>query len=70
MIPNQHAENIFDLPKDLAGKNYQVAPIIALGMKAIDSCDRISTRQPNESVGNQDAWHDHRHIFPRYIDDH
>lgn len=38
-------------------------------MKASYSCDGISTRQHNEPAGNQDVWHYHQHIFPRYIND-
>ena len=29
----------------------------------------ISTRQHNGSAGNQDVWHYHLHVFPRYPND-
>jgi len=35
----------------------------------VDGCDGVSTRQHNEPAGNQDTWHYHVHVFPRYIDD-
>jgi histidine triad (HIT) family protein len=38
-------------------------------MKAAYHCDGISTRQHNEPAGNQDVWHYHLHVFPRYTDD-
>lgn len=38
-------------------------------MKISYSCDGISTRQHNEPAGNQDVWHFHQHIFPRYDND-
>jgi len=32
-------------------------------------CDGVSTRQHNEPSGNQDVWHYHLHVFPRYKND-
>lgn len=29
----------------------------------------ISTRQHNGPAGNQDVWHYHLHVFPRYSND-
>jgi diadenosine tetraphosphate (Ap4A) HIT family hydrolase len=31
--------------------------------------DGTSTRQHNEPAGNQDVWHYHEHVFPRYDGD-
>jgi histidine triad (HIT) family protein len=69
VIPNQHFENIYDLSVELGGKIYRVAQQIALAMKTIYSCDGVSTRQHNEPDGNQDVWHYHLHVFPRYAGD-
>ena len=38
-------------------------------MKGVLSCDGVSTRQHNEPAGNQDVWHFHQHVFPRYKGD-
>ena len=38
-------------------------------MKAAYSCDGVSIRQHNEPAGNQDVWHYHLHVFPRYAGD-
>lgn len=70
VIPNQHFENIYDLPVELGGKIHLIAKKIALGMKTLYGCDGISTRQHNEPAGNQDVWHYHLHVFPRYTGDH
>ena len=43
--------------------------MMALTMKVVYSCDGISTRQHNEPAGNQDVWHYHLHVTPRYKDD-
>ena len=69
VIPNQHYENIYDLPREMSGEIHQFAQQIALAMKEIYGCDGVSTRQHNEPDGNQDVWHYHLHIFPRYAGD-
>ena len=69
IIPNQHYENIYDLPLNLATRIHDCARAIALAMKVAYSCDGVSTRQHNEPAGNQDVWHYHLHVFPRYEGD-
>ena len=69
IIPNQHFENIYDLPASLAGEIHRVARDIALALKATYACDGVSTRQHNELAGNQHVWHYHLHVFPRYGND-
>lgn len=69
IIPNQHHENIFDLPLSYAQEIHKVAKNLAFAMKTVYSCAGISTRQHNEPAGNQDVWHYHLHITPRYPDD-
>ena len=41
----------------------------ALAVKHAFGCSGISTRQHNEPDGNQDVWHYHVHVFPRYPND-
>ncbi len=69
IIPNQHYENIFDLPPELGFPIQRLAQALAVAMKREYGCDGISTRQHNEPAGNQDVWHYHLHVFPRYVDD-
>ena len=69
IIPNKHFENIYDLPTSYAVDIHWAAKQVALAMKAIYSCDGVSTRQHNEPAGNQDVWHYHLHITPRYQGD-
>jgi len=38
-------------------------------MKSSYKCDGISMRQHNEPAGNQDIWHYHLQVFPRYEGD-
>ena len=69
IIPNEHYENIYDLPLYLATKINECARAVALAMKATYVCDGISTRQHNEPDGGQDVWHYPLHVFPRYKGD-
>ncbi len=69
VIPNQHFENIYDLPTPATARIHETARRVALAMKAAYRCDGISTRQHNEPAGNQDVWHYHLHVFPRYAGD-
>lgn len=69
IVPNEHYENIFDLPIDYAEKIHVLAQRIAYAFKDTYGCDGVSTRQHNEPAGSQSVWHYHLNIFPRYQDD-
>jgi histidine triad (HIT) family protein len=69
VVPNLHVENMYDLPRELAGDIHEAARQVALALKAAYGCDGISTRQHNEPGGDQDVWHYHLHVFPRYAGD-
>ncbi len=69
IIPKIHSENLYDLPDDLLGAVYTTARKLAIALKATYHCAGISTRQHNEPAGNQDVWHFHVHLFPRYPND-
>lgn len=69
IAPNEHFENIYDLPLHYAGDIHRGAWLVAVALKAVYGCDGVSTRQHNEPAGNQDVWHYHLHVTPRYKDD-
>lgn len=69
VVPNRHYENIFDLPDPVALEVHRIARRVATAMKQAYGCEGISTRQHNEPAGNQDVWHYHLHVFPRYAGD-
>lgn len=66
VVPNSHFENIFDLPDGLAGPIHSLTRNVAIAMMETYGCAGISTRQHNGPAGNQDVWHYHVHVFPRY----
>jgi histidine triad (HIT) family protein len=69
VVPNEHYENIYELPDEIAARIQAVAKRVALAMKAAWNCDGVSTRQHNEPAGNKDTWHYHLHVTPRYTGD-
>lgn len=69
VVPNEHFENIYDLPVAYAGEIHTVAQKISLALKAVYGCEGVSTRQHNEPAGSQDVWHYHLHVTPRHLGD-
>nr|WP_241093002.1 HIT domain-containing protein [Xanthomonas bonasiae] len=69
VIPRGHYENVLDMPDDLGREVFRATRRLAHAMLAAFGCDGISTRQHNGPAGNQDVWHYHLHVFPRYTND-
>ena len=69
VVPVRHYENIFDLPVELGVPLQQAARAAALAMKSALGCHGVSTGQHNEPAGNQDVWHYHVHVVPRWDGD-
>lgn len=66
IIPNDHIENIYDLPNEISAKVHELERTVAIAFKKVYNCDGVSSRQHNEPCGDQDVWHYHLHVFPRY----
>ena len=69
IIPNEHFENIYDLPSNLSSKIHALSREIGLAMKSEYRCDGIMLRQHNEPAGDQNIWHYHLHVIPRFRND-
>lgn len=69
VIPKAHHENLYDLPDALGTPLFRAMRRAALALKAAEACEGVSTRQHNEPAGNQDVWHFHVHVFPRWTGD-
>src|SRR5438874_2895026 len=65
VIPNEHFENLYEIPEDVLGAVYATAKRIACAFKATHGCEGTSTRQHNEPGGGQDVFHFHVHVYPR-----
>ncbi len=70
IVPNVHVENLYDMPDDLLLAVHSYSKTVARALKEVYHCDGVSVRQHNEPAGDQDVWHYHLHVFPRYVDDH
>lgn len=69
VIPRSHYENVLDIPDKLGIDFFRATRRLAQVMRTVFGCAGISTRQHNGPAGNQDVWHYHLHVFPRYPDD-
>ena len=69
VIPKAHHENLYSLPDELGTPMFRAMRRAARSLKAAEGCDGVSTRQHNEPAGNQDLWHFHVHVFPRWEGD-
>ena len=69
VVPNEHYENVYDIPDEVLYQVQSAGKRIALAMKRAYNCDGTSFRQHNEPAGNQEVWHYHLHVFPRYVGD-
>ena len=69
VVPNGHHENIYDIPAAALAAVQVAGQRIALALKAVYGCGGTSFRQHNEPAGNQEVWHYHLHVFPRYLGD-
>jgi len=65
VIPNEHFENIYDMPEEYGHAVFDAAKKVAIAFKEVYESDGVSTMQHNEPAGNQDAFHYHFHVFPR-----
>lgn len=69
VIPNVHVENLYELPSDVGHALMDLTRDVAVAMRETYDCQGISTRQHNEPAGDQDVWHLHMHVLPRYDGD-
>ena len=66
VIPNAHSRDLYDIELEQLSAVYGTVKNIALALKNAYACNGVSTRQHNEDAGNQDVWHFHVHVFPRW----
>jgi histidine triad (HIT) family protein len=66
VIPKQHYEGIFDTPEELIAYTHKIAKRIAIAAKKATNADGISIIQQNGRAANQDIFHLHVHVIPRF----
>ena len=69
VIPHVHVENLFDLDDELAARIFKATVKIARSIRDVSGCPGLNLVQSNGTVGQQDVFHFHLHIVPRFEGD-
>ncbi|MBC8334034.1 MAG: HIT family protein [Anaerolineales bacterium] len=69
VIPHAHVESIYDLEDELAASIFQVTAKIARAIRKVSNCDGMNLVQSNGRAGQQDVFHFHLHLVPRFAGD-
>ncbi|MCP4423611.1 MAG: HIT domain-containing protein [Chloroflexi bacterium] len=69
VIPRTHVAMIYDLNDEQAAAIFQATVKIARGVRAASNCDGMNLVQSNGKAGQQDVFHFHLHIVPRFVND-
>ncbi len=69
VIPKCHAENIYELDEESAGRLFALAVKVAGILKEALNCDGMNVLQNNGVSAGQTVNHFHLHLIPRYKDD-
>lgn len=69
VIPKQHAQDIYDLPEDVAAELFRRVPKIAKAIKRAYKPAGINLLNNNEVAAGQSVFHLHIHLIPRYGND-
>jgi len=69
ILPKHHADNLFELPEETAGKAFVLAKKMSQKMKTVLNCDGFNVLQNNGTVAGQTVFHFHLHLIPRYKND-
>ncbi len=69
ILPKEHADNLYELSDELAGKAMILAKKLAKHMKEKLNCDGLNVVQNNGEAAGQTVMHYHLHLIPRYQND-
>ena len=69
IIPKEHYENIFDIPRELLEKISTVAKDLAVKYEGKLGADGFNLIQSSKEHAQQEVMHFHMHLLPRYKGD-
>lgn len=69
ILPKEHADNLYELPEETAGKVMILAKKLATHMTEKLGCDGFNLVQNNGTIAGQTVFHFHMHLIPRYKED-
>jgi histidine triad (HIT) family protein len=69
VVPRAHVAMVYDLNDEQAAAIFQATVKIARGVRSASHCDGMNLVQSNGRAGQQDVFHFHLHIVPRFLTD-
>lgn len=69
ILPKEHADNLFELPEDVATDAMKVAKKVGALLRDKLNADGLNLVQNNGAEAGQTVMHFHLHLIPRYKDD-
>lgn len=66
VIPKEHYATVFDIPEELVAQLHKVVKRVALAVREVTKADGISIIQQNGKAADQDVFHLHVHVIPRF----
>jgi histidine triad (HIT) family protein len=69
VVPRSHVENIYDLSPEDAAHIFQATVKIARAVREASNCEGLNLVQSNGRAGQQDVFHFHLHLIPRFDND-
>ena len=69
ILPKEHADNIYEIDADVAGKIFSFATKLAKAIKEETGCDGLNLLQNNGEAAGQTVNHFHLHLVPRFKGD-
>ncbi len=69
VVPCAHVETLYDLSDEQAAYIFQTTVRIARVIRNISNCPGLNLVQCNGAAGQQDVFHFHLHLVPRFAND-
>jgi histidine triad (HIT) family protein len=69
VAPRAHTETLYDLNDDQAAHIFQATVKIACVIREVSGCDGLNLVQSNGLAGQQEVFHFHLHLVPRFYAD-
>ena len=69
ILPKKHADNLYELPDDIAAKLLPLAKKLATKLTETLKADGFNLVQNNKECAGQTVNHFHLHLIPRYEND-
>jgi histidine triad (HIT) family protein len=69
VVPRHHVETVYDLKDAQAAAIFQATVKISRAVRDVSGCEGLNLVQSNGKAGQQDVFHFHLHIVPRFFGD-